>query len=112
MNKPIKYIVAGNYNEYQAYVKRKPRIEYYYKYVSGVDTLRGLSEVNGAYIGTYYQRPDIEDIKDAIAVIKTKQLNKEYTSSFKWTNEPTVGFVAQEVEEWIYQRSARDNGSV
>jgi hypothetical protein len=98
---PVKYIVAGNYNEYQAYVKRKPRIEYYYKYVSSVDTIRGLSEINGAFIGTYDQRPDIEDIKDTIAVIKTKQLNREYTNSFNWTNKPAVGFVAQEIDHII-----------
>ena len=93
---PVKYIVAGNYEQYQAYVKRKPRIEYYYKYVSGVDTLRGLSEIEGAFIGTYDQRPDIEDIKRMIIIIKSK--SQIASVPFKWTTTPTTGFIAQEVD--------------
>jgi len=131
MNKPIKYIVAGNYNEYQAYVRRKTRDQVYYKYVSGVDRIRGLSEIDGYYIGTFYQRPDIEDIKVAITTIKSKQKIDEIKPlKYEWKGSgPAVGFVAQEIgpvvsddffkvinggdiEEWIYQRSVKDNGSV
>jgi len=99
MNKPIKYIVAGNYNEYQAYVKRKTRDQVYYKYVSGVDRIRGLSEIDGYYIGTFYQRPDIEDIKVAITTIKSKQKIDEIKPlKYEWKDPgPAVGFVAQEV---------------
>jgi len=103
MNKPIKYIVAGNYNEYQAYVKRKTRDQVYYKYVSCVDTLRGLSEIDGYYIGTFYQRPDIEDIKALITIIKSKQqINSIEPLKFEWTGDgPGVGFIAQEISEYI-----------
>ncbi len=131
MNKPIKYIVAGNYNEYQAYVKRKTRDKVYYKYVSGVDRIRGLSEIDGYYIGTFYQRPDIEDIKTHINIIKSKQKIDEITPyKYQWKDPgPAVGFVAQEIgpvlsdefaraynggdiDEWIYQRSVKHNESV
>lgn len=100
MNKPIKYIVAGNYNEYQAYVKRKTRDQVYYKYVSGVDRIRGLSEIDGYYIGTFYQRPDIEDIKVAITTIKSKQKIDEIKPlKYEWKDPgPAVGFVAQEID--------------
>lgn len=96
---PLKYIVAGNYNEYQAYVKRKPRIECYYKYVAGPLTLRGLSDIDGFYIGSYESRPDIEEIKSAIAIIKAKQKTDRVTSvEFDWDRwKNSTGFVAQEV---------------
>lgn len=94
---PVKYIVAGNYNEYQAYVKRKPRIEYYYKYVAGIDTIRGLSEINGAFIGTYDQRLDIEEIKTLITIIKSKQQIAK-AIKYQW-KDAGVGFVAQEIQK-------------
>lgn len=104
MNKPTKYIVAGNYNEYQAYVKRKTRDQVYYKYVSGVDRIRGLSEIDGCYIGTYDQRPDIEDIKALITIIKSKQKIDEIKPyEYQWKDPwkdpgPGVGIIAQEID--------------
>jgi len=94
---PVKYIVAGNYNEYQAYVKRKPRIECYYKYVSGTDTLRGLSSIDGFYIGSYESRPDIKEIKSAIAIIKANHITHR-SVEFDWDSwKNNTGFVAQEI---------------
>jgi len=94
---PVKYIVAGNYNEYQAYVKRKPRIECYYKYVATANTLRGLSSIDGFYIGSYESRPDIEEIKSAIAIIKANH-NTHRSVEFDWDSwKNNTGFVAQEV---------------
>lgn len=96
---PVKYIVAGNYEQYQNYVKRKPRIEYYYKYVHSIDTIRGLSEIEGAFIGTYDQRPDIEEIKTLITIIKSKsQVGQIASVPFQWSDKPAVGFTAQEVD--------------
>ncbi len=99
MNKPIKYIVAGNYNEYQAYVRRKTRDQVYYKYVSDVDIIRGLSEIDGYYIGSYASRKDIEDIKTLIIIIKSKQqINSIEPLKYEWKDPgPSVGFVAQEI---------------
>lgn len=87
---PIEYIVAGNFGEYQNYVNRKidemdspsaPKV--LYRYVSDVNILRGLSEIRGLYIGSYAQRRDIEEIKQAIAVIKAKSNTDPWTH--KWT---------------------------
>jgi hypothetical protein len=96
---PVKYIVAGNYNEYQAYVKRKPRIEHYYKYVAGTDTLRGLSSIDGFYIGSYKNRPDIDEIKAIIATIKTRQVWSDIKpAQYQWSGDsPSVGVIAQEL---------------
>ena len=44
-----------------------------YIYVSHVDTLRGRSEIEGFYYGTYWSRPDLNDIKFAIDIIKAGQ---------------------------------------
>lgn len=78
MNEPI-YIVAGSFEQYRNYCLKKKeqydeRGEIFplHKYVSNVDTLRGLNSIKGFYIGTYEQRSDIDQIKFQIAVIKTK----------------------------------------
>lgn len=95
---PVKYIVAGNYNEYQAYVKRKPRIECYYKYVDGPRSLFGLSEIDGFYIGSYESRPDIKEIKSAISIIKAKKVWSDVKpAQYQWSGDSPTGIIAQEV---------------
>jgi hypothetical protein len=66
------FIVAGNYNQFLEYRNRK-WTEYReagidisiddFVYVSSPDSIRGRRNVHGFYIGTWDQRPDIEDIK-------------------------------------------------
>lgn len=76
------HIVAGNFNEFKNYVDRKKK-EYWenpdsqksipnYRYVSSTESLKGLSEIQGFYIGTYKNRPDIKDIENSICAIKSK----------------------------------------
>lgn len=73
------YIVAGNMDEYRAYVFKK-KAEYdrreeifpIHTFVHSADHLRGLRDIKGFYIGSYEQRSDIDKIKFQIAVIKTK----------------------------------------
>lgn len=89
----IIYIVTGNYGEFIQY-RRKKQWEFMktpmppggevlpeYRYVYGVDTLRGLSTIKGVYIGTWRMRRDIDEIKQIIMIIKSRN----------------VGFIAQEV---------------
>jgi len=68
------YIVAGNYTEYHDWLKRKGYSEQEYKYVMGAETLKGISAENlkGVFIGTWKNRSDIDEIKQQIAVIKSK----------------------------------------
>ena len=72
------YIVAGNYKEYTDYVCRNRDKDERYTYVQDVDYIRGLNEIKGFYIGTYYSRPDIEAIKEYISIIKShKRIKKD-----------------------------------
>ena len=77
------FVVAGSHREYLEVIQKK-RAEFFseplvteeifpeYLYVSHVDILRGRSEIEGFYCGTYWSRPDIEDIKFAIDTIKSR----------------------------------------
>ena len=72
------HIVAGNLKEFRAYVDRKLAEnsvnKYVYKYVYVRDryTLMGISHIKGYYIGTAFQRKDIDQIKQAIAYVKER----------------------------------------
>jgi hypothetical protein len=67
------YIVAGCYAEFHAYAKKKDNRKKY-KYVTDIRVLMGLSKIKGYYIGTYYNRTDIEDIKAYISIIKNRNV--------------------------------------
>ena len=72
MAKLIHY-VAGNFGEYNEYRNRKSKAGVdvsNWRYVSGVNDLRGRTEITGFYIGTFEERPDIEDIRIIIEQIK------------------------------------------
>jgi hypothetical protein len=72
MDKEIKWIVAGNYKEYIDYLGKKlydPRIEY--RYVNSADSLKGCRPCHGYYIGNYFERPDIEEIRERILINNT-----------------------------------------
>jgi len=73
------FVVAGNYKEFQDFVikKRMKGFSYDFIYISGAEMLRGLSTIRGFYIGTYRNRPDWPEIRDAIAIIKVKENHVE-----------------------------------
>lgn len=56
-----RYVVAGTYDQYVNYARTKTD-DVFYIYVSGPDMLRGLRDPKGVFIGTWMDRPDIEDI--------------------------------------------------
>lgn len=72
MNEKI-FIVAGNYQQYKDWVKRN--IDRLYQadpsrsislsnfvYVSAPDAFRGQRKVHGYFVGTFRDRPDINEI--------------------------------------------------
>ena len=65
-----KYVVAGNYAEYAAYIKHKGYPAKEYIYVSHVSILMGLHSISGVYIGTWKDRDDIGEIQHQINMIK------------------------------------------
>ena len=69
------FVVAGNYQEFQDFVirKRMKGFTYDFVYIANADELRGMSTIRGFYIGTYRDRPDWPEIRDAIAIIKAKE---------------------------------------
>ena len=74
-----KYVVAGNYQEYESHIDEKGYIKSEYVFVYSPDQLRGLGKIEGFYIGSYEQRPDIDQIRQIIAQIKAR--NKIYKAS-------------------------------
>ncbi len=71
-----KYIVSGTYEEYNEFVyKRRNEVNTSYVYVQHATQLVGLSNIEGFYIGTYFKRPDIEEIKQRIAIAKRIMAN-------------------------------------
>ena len=71
-----KYIVSGTYEEYNEFVyKRRNEVNTSYVYVQHATQLVGLSNIEGFYIGTYFKRPDIDDIRERIAITKRIMAN-------------------------------------
>lgn len=68
------YIVAGNKKEYDDFVIRKRMLGFFYdfRYVSSVDSIRGLSIIRGFYVGRYQEREDWPEIELAIKIIKSR----------------------------------------
>jgi hypothetical protein len=66
-----KFIVAGNYEEYRTFLhNHKDDINVIYVYVNSSRDLKGLRDIEGFYIGTYYKRHDIDTIKEVIRTSK------------------------------------------
>ena len=88
-----KYIVSGTYEEYNEFVyKRRNEVNTSYVYVQHATQLVGLSNIEGFYIGTYFKRPDIDDIRERIALSKRIKANDKDIS---YTNEYSVELVQQ-----------------
>ena len=66
-----KYIVAGNYEEQNEFMfrHRDNRTESFV-YVDSYTQLKGMLNIEGYYVGTYYKRGDIGAIKDIIKMSK------------------------------------------
>jgi hypothetical protein len=67
------YVVAGTEKEYRDWLHKNDHEILHYCYVYNVNTLVGLSEIHGLFIGTWRERKDIEEIKERIAIIKSRQ---------------------------------------
>lgn len=87
-----KYIVAGNYEQYKAYIRKKTDMNTEYIYVDNPNKIRGLSEIDGYYIGTYNDRPDIENIKEIIRITKyTRKVNYPIENEYSVENYFDIG---------------------
>jgi hypothetical protein len=72
-NDPL-FIIAGNREEFDNYVIRKRMMGHNcdFRYVYGVDMLRGLQRIRGFYVGSYQERNDWPEIDFVIKTIKAR----------------------------------------
>jgi hypothetical protein len=63
-----KFVVAGNYGQYKYWLSQKGYMAHEYIYVSDVNMMRGIENPTGFFVGTYEQRPDIDEIKMQIRI--------------------------------------------
>ena len=77
-SKPSYWIIAGTWAEFADYfrdiAKNHPeRLEQYtYRYVNDPNMLRGLQEIHGSFIGTWYLKPEATQIYETIWLSHTR----------------------------------------
>ena len=64
------YIIAGTYQEAMNWQLRNDKPLDEWKYVPNPVYLKGLSEIHGVFIGTWKERPDIEEILHILATVR------------------------------------------
>lgn len=69
------YIIAGNFHQFANYKAKKladPTCDdlttHTYTYVSSVETLRGVDNPHGYFIGTWYERNDIVQVVEELLI--------------------------------------------
>lgn len=63
------HVVAKDMREYNGFLATKPSSTDY-RYVHTIDSLRGLSDIEGLFIGTCYDRPDFSTILNMINTMR------------------------------------------
>ena len=66
------FIVAGSFEQYRRHIELKGYNAQEYRYVSSPNILRGITDIQGFFIGTWQNRPDIEQIKEIIQLSKNR----------------------------------------
>ena len=96
------FIVAGNVQEFESY-KAKKLVEwteyggelegYFPEYVCVHNAwqLKGLNEIEGYYIGSYKNRPDLDEIEWCIKAIKGRMNNVDNLKGVVSVNTTAVG---------------------
>ena len=68
----MKFVVAGNLREYNQHIHKMGYNKNEYAFVSDVIQLCGLETIEGFYLGSYKDRPDLNRINELIQIIKHK----------------------------------------
>lgn len=81
------HVIAGNVFEFDRFIKKKSAEMWNegntsvslsdFVYVSSVETLKGLSEIQGFYVGTWKNRSDVMEIQLQVHIIKEKMKQDE-----------------------------------
>jgi hypothetical protein len=80
---PKKYVIAGNYNQYKTWLIHNEYEPFVWNYVSDSQMIRGIQNPTGVFIGTWYERPDIQSILTTL-VIATKTTNDGIMKAVKF----------------------------
>ena len=99
----MKFVVAGNYEQYLNHIRKMGYDPKEYVYVSDAMQLRGRVNIEGFYICTWQDRPDIEDIKLTIAI--SKEQSKLYIGTTA-SNPTTQGLGFQPTSIMLKQKGA------
>ena len=67
----MKFVVAGNRHEYNHHIDKMGYNKNEYVFVSDPIQLRGRENIEGFYLGSYTDRPDIVEIQQIIAISKS-----------------------------------------
>jgi hypothetical protein len=55
-------VIARNYDQYANWIHQRALSNEDWRYVNGIDSIRGIENPHGIFIGTWYERWDIHDI--------------------------------------------------
>ena len=81
------YIIAGNYAQYKDWLRVKILSPSTHVYVTNPDTLRGVQNPHGWFIGTWYDRDDMDLIFEVLlraTDITTESHRRINTAWGKW----------------------------
>jgi hypothetical protein len=104
-----KYVVAGNLGEYNDFMYRhRDTPNEVYVYVDSADQLKGMINIEGYYVGTYYKRHDIGEIKEVIRISKLYVNNGKpvYVNIEQYTAEPVIPLYNNHVIDYRYKQIA------
>lgn len=77
------FIISGNSQEYLNYLRNDMNLAYEYKYVASIDSIRGHRNITGKFIGTWYEREDIFQIIQMLAVVNVEKDQTPYETAWK-----------------------------
>jgi hypothetical protein len=90
------YIVAGNYGQFAQWIRERGLSSSDWVYVSNRDTIRGVRNPGGRFIGTWYEREDAMDILVALRVASDKvneNLEKALVMWMELQDKKSVGVI-------------------
>ena len=74
--KPV-YVIAGNADQYHDYVKKNYHTGKTYRYVRNKDSIRGVENPDGVFIGSWRERDDINSLMVALLTIMKDENKRE-----------------------------------
>ena len=61
-------VIAGNYQQYRDYLAERQSVnKSKWRYIASEHDLRGYREASVHFVGTYYSRKDLSDLRDLVS---------------------------------------------